>query len=173
MDRISKKYFRDHDAPFLARDLLGKVLVRDFGDGERIRSPITETEAYFGADDLANHASRGRTPRTEIMFSPGGKIYTYLIYGKYYLLNIVTGAEDHPQAVLIRGISICSGPGRIGKLLKLDRSFYGEDLENSKRIWIENGDKKGIVTTAPRVGIDYAGEFWKNKAWRFILEEEV
>ena len=97
--------FQNHDAVHLAQALLGKILVRKFPDGRELRSHITETEAYFGSDDLASHASKGRTPRTELMFGDGGFVYVYLIYGRYWLLNIVTGKAGQPEAVLIRGLS--------------------------------------------------------------------
>lgn len=171
-DRLDSEYFRSHDALFIAEDLLGKLLVRDFGNGHIMRWQIVETETYLGHNDLASHASKGRTPRTEIMFSEGGVVYAYLIYGIHWLLNIVTGPGDHPEAVLIRGVKNCIGPGRVGKLIKLDRSFYGENLESSKRIWIEDQKTTGKILTSPRIGIDYAGEIWRNKLWRFELVEK-
>lgn len=168
--RLPQNYFRNNNSVYLAQDLLGKTLVRRFEDGREIRSKIIETEAYFGSDDLASHASKGRTPRTELMFGEGGSIYVYLIYGKYWLLNFVTGKAGQPEAVLIRGLSTVNGPGRIGNLLELDKSFYGEDLATSDRLWIENSELEGVVTTGPRVGVDYAGEIWKNMPWRFMLK---
>ena len=160
----------EQDALAVAEALIGKTLVRCFDDGRIFRSRITETEAYFGKNDLASHASKGRTKRTQVMFEEGGQVYVYLIYGMYWLLNIVTGEEDMPQAVLIRGTEDCSGPGRIGRLLELDKSFYGESLWTSKRIWIEDSHIEGTVKATPRIGVDYAGEIWKNKPWRFLLE---
>ena len=130
---------------------------------------ITETEAYLGEEDLACHASKGRTPRTEIMYADGGAIYVYLIYGMYWLLNFVTGTENHPQAVLIRGIDNIIGSGRVGRELKIDKSFYGESLLTSCRMWLEDAPDTFDFTTAPRVGIDYAGDIWKDKPWRFIM----
>lgn len=171
MKRLPKSYFQHQDSLYLAQDLLGKQLVRDFGNGEILRSPIVETEAYLGTEDLASHASKGRTPRTEIMFAEGGHIYAYLIYGVHWMLNIVTGPADHPQAVLIRGIEGVIGPGRVGKAVQLDRSFYGEDLGNSPRIWIEDCHKTGDIIASPRIGVDYAGAIWKNKLWRFELKK--
>lgn len=168
-NRISNNFFQNNDALFVAENLIGKTLVRDFGNGEVLRSKIVETEAYYGIDDLACHASKGRTPRTEIMFQDGGKIYVYLIYGMYWMLNFVTGGIENPQAVLIRGVENCIGPGRLGRMLNLDKSFYGEDLQTSKRLWIEDSEIEGNVITTPRIGIDYAGEIWKNKPWRFVL----
>jgi len=170
MQRLSKTYFKSSDALFLAQDLLGKTLVRNFKNGQTLRSKITETEAYLGVEDKANHASKGRTKRTELMFGEAGLVYVYLIYGRYWLLNIVTGKPEIPQAVLIRGLEIVNGPGRIGNLLELDQSFYGEDLSLSERIWIEDSELEGEIISAPRVGVDYAGDEWKNKPWRFILK---
>lgn len=168
--RLPSSYFREGNALQLAQELLGKTLVRRFEDGREIRSRITETEAYMGADDLASHASKGKTPRTELMFGSGGFVYVYLIYGMYWLLNIVTGTEGTPEAVLIRGLEHVSGPGRIGRLLELDKSFYGEDVGTSDRLWIEDSELEGEIITGPRVGVDYAGEVWKNMPWRFILK---
>jgi len=165
--RLNKDYFRSRDALFLAEDLLGNFLVRRYENGKISKFRIVETEAYLGTDDLASHASKGRTKRTEIMFEEGGVIYAYLIYGMHWLLNIVTGPKNHPEAVLIRGVENCIGPGRVGKLIGLDRTFYGENLETSSRIWIEKGDITGKIISSPRIGVDYAGEIWKNKLWRF------
>ena len=171
--RIPNSYFQKHSAVHLAQALLGKTLVRKFADGRELRAQITETEAYFGSDDLASHASKGRTPRTELMFGEGGLVYVYLIYGRYWLLNIVTGKAGQPEAVLIRGLSTVSGPGRIGNLLELDKSFYGEDLATSERLWIEDTVMEGRVSAGPRIGVDYAGEIWKNMPWRFVLEPGI
>lgn len=171
--RLKKSYFSNRNAVDAARDLLGKILVRDFGGGEVIRSKIIETEAYLGEEDLACHASKGKTGRTRLMYEQGGHVYVYLIYGMHWMLNVVTGEKDAPQAVLIRGIKDCSGPGRIGKLLQLDQSFYGEDLEVSDRIWVEDAalPKREKIISTPRIGIDYAGEIWKNKPWRFVFKD--
>lgn len=107
------------------------------------------------------------------MYQEGGVVYVYLIYGMYWLLNIVSGKKDQPQAVLIRSLKEINGPGRVGKELQLDKSFYGEDLTRSNRLWIEKDLGKRIYTAERRVGIDYAGERWRNKLWRFKLDEQV
>ena len=153
----------------VAPDLLGKTLVRRFDDGRIERYTITETEAYRGRDDKACHAHKGKTARTEVMFREGGLVYVYLIYGMYWLLNIVTGKEGDASAVLIRGIGEISGPGRVGRELRLDKSFYGEELQCSSRIWIEDSKIKPKIKTAPRIGIDYAGEPWVSMPWRFMM----
>ena len=167
--RVSSDFFC-RKSVVVAQELLGKTLVRVFDSGEIKKKIITETEAYFGEEDLACHASKGRTMRTEVMYHAGGKIYVYLIYGMYWMLNFVTGGENHPQAVLIRGLENCSGPGRVGKILELDKSFYGEDLTKSSRIWLEDTGLNPKFTAATRIGIDYAGEVWKNKLWRFTMK---
>ena len=168
--RLASEFF-GNDVLEVAPKLMGKTLVRRFEDGSIERFTICEVEAYRGMDDLACHASKGRTARTEVMFHAGGVVYVYLIYGMYWMLNIVAGKENDPSAVLIRGLEGISGPGRVGKALGLDKSFYGEDLAKSSRLWIEDsGLKPGYIAT-PRIGIDYAGEPWISKPWRFLLKE--
>ena len=171
MLKLQKDFFA-RDVLEVAPDLLGKILVRKFNNGYTQKFIINEVEAYRGCEDLACHASKGKTARTEIMYHNGGHVYVYLIYGMYWMLNIVTGEENTPQAVLIRGISDLNGPGKLTKALQIDKSFYGENLMLSDRLWIENkiSDKKKSYITTPRIGIDYAGDVWKNKSWRFVLE---
>jgi DNA-3-methyladenine glycosylase len=153
----------------IAPALLGmKLVISDKKDGRRDYI-ISETEAYRGEEDLACHVSKGRTTRTEVMYSQGGVLYVYLIYGIHWMLNIVTGAAGQPQAVLIRGVEGISGPGRLTRALGINKSFNGENLCTSRRIWLESTPgKKNYLTTA-RIGIDYAGPVWMNKLWRFIL----
>ena len=112
----------------VARDLVGKVLV--YGD-KQLR--ISETEAYVGESDTACHAHKGRTRRTEVMYMEAGTIYIYLCYGVHWLLNIVTGEENEPEAVLIRACVEAEGPGKLTKRLgitgQLNRKHIcGEDL---------------------------------------------
>jgi DNA-3-methyladenine glycosylase len=162
-----ERSFFTRDVLEVAPGLLEKVLaVKSENDLIR-RFIISETEAYRGSDDKACHASKGRTPRTEVMFHGGGRLYVYFVYGMYWMLNIVTGLENDPQAVLIRGLKGCTGPGRVSKLIGIDRSFYGEDLTTSSRIWIEDHGKTPVYKTSPRIGINYAGEPWKSELWRY------
>ena len=161
--------FFETDVLELAPALLGKIICRKMPDGEVLRCRITESEAYNGVSDLACHASKGRTLRTEVMYGGGGNIYVYLIYGMYWMLNIVSGGKDSPQAVLIRGVEQTSGPGRVGRLLALDKSFYGESLITSDRIWLEDDGSEVSYETTPRIGINYAGEPWVSMPWRFII----
>jgi DNA-3-methyladenine glycosylase len=165
--KLGKDFFC-RDVLEVAPDILGKVLVRRFDDGQLFRSRITEVEAYRGEEDRACHASRGRTTRTEIMYQPGGSVYVYLIYGMYWMLNFVTGNSNEPQALLVRGLADVSGPGRITRNLRIGSDFYGEDLTASGRLWVESGDRQVTVQAGPRIGIDYAGEPWKTVPWRYV-----
>ena len=161
--------FYSRDVLEVAPQLLGQHLVKVDSHGIKSTFMITETEAYRGGDDLACHASKGRTPRNEVMFGEGGHLYMYLIYGMYWMMNVVTGDVGVPQAVLFRGLREISGPGRLTRLVGVDRTFYGEDLVHSDRIWIEASGSSPAYTTGPRVGIDSAGEPWKNMPWRFLM----
>lgn len=169
MERIDINFFLK-DAVTFAQYLLGKTIVRTWDDAAESRYTITETEAYLGEEDLACHASKGRTQRTEILYAEGGHIYVYLIYGMYWMLNIVSGPKDHPQAVLIRGVQNIAGPGRVGKALQLDKSFNGEHINSSTRIWIEDAPTVNNYTCSPRVGSDYASDEWRDLPWRFTLK---
>lgn len=166
--RLSKDYFLQ-DVLTVAPGLVGKKIVILSPEGILQKFMITETEAYRGTEDKACHASKGRTARTEIMFHEGGHLYIYLIYGMYWMLNIVTGEEDIPQAVLIRGIENHNGPGKLTRSLGIDRSFYGENLSTSERIWIEDSELTHQINTSPRIGIDYSGDYWKSKQWRYFI----
>jgi len=159
--------FFQRDVLEVAPDLLGKILVRQFSDGFRISGRIIEVEAYRGTDDLACHAARGRTKRTEIMYGPGGYVYVYLIYGMYWMLNFVTGEPNIPQAVLIRGLDTVVGPGRLSRQFDIRKDFYGESLISSDRLWVE--DHPGVVNVeaGQRIGINYAGDYWASRPWRY------
>lgn len=169
MNRLKAEFYKS-DVLEVAPNLLGKYLILS-KNGRASEYMITEVEAYRGVEDLACHANKGRTKRTEVMYHEGGSLYIYLIYGMYWMLNIVTGDVNVPQAVLVRSIKGCIGPGRLTKKLNIDKTYYGENLVDSKRIWIEDSGLKPEYINTPRIGIDYAGEIWKNKLWRFIIQE--
>jgi len=164
----------------VAKNLLGKTLVRII-DGKRLAGKIVETEAYIGPKDKASHAYLGkRTPRNQAEFMIGGHIYIYLVYGMYWQLNISTEEKGKPTCVLIRALepvegitSSTNGPGKLCRALALDKSFYGEDLARSARIWLENGPKipQSRIVKAPRIGIDYAGPYWSKIKWRFYIKD--
>ncbi|MCI0522240.1 MAG: DNA-3-methyladenine glycosylase [Bacteroidales bacterium] len=160
------------DAVNVARLLPGMdIVIADGGSPKRYM--IKETEAYLGSDDRACHASKGRTRRTEVMYRQGGHLYVYFVYGMHWMVNVVTGPADDPQAVLIRGAGQFSGPGRVTKGTGIDGSFNGEDLTSSARIWIEDRGLRPLITAGPRVGINYAGEPWVSKPWRFMITEQT
>jgi DNA-3-methyladenine glycosylase len=166
--RLSVDFFI-RDVLNVAPELLGKNLVIRSANDKFQKFMITETEAYRGTEDKASHASRGKTQRNEVMFDAGGRIYVYFVYGMYWMLNFVAGEEGDPQAALIRGIEGFSGPGKVTKALGIDKSFYGEDLTVSNRIWVEDNNIVPYFKTGPRIGVDYAGEYWKNKPWRYFI----
>lgn len=174
---ILSRRFYERNTLSVAKNLLGCILVRKIGQKE-IRAVIMETEAYMGEDDLASHASRGRTPRTEIMYGEAGRAYVYLIYGMYHCLNIVTEKKNFPAAVLIRSVKIdgveyrkTNGPGKLCRELEIDRKLSGADVTTEEKIWVEKGkkitDKK--ITAAPRIGIAYA-KHCAQYPWRFSME---
>ena len=151
----------------LAPDLLGKILCRATPAGV-LRRRITETECYFGEEDTACHAHHGRTPRTDALYQKGGITYIYLCYGIHSLLNIVTGKENHPEAVLIRGVEGADGPGRVTKELGLTTAQNRLPLTKESGIWLEDdGAPPPAFTALPRVGIDYAAPADRERLWRY------
>lgn len=166
---LDEKYFST-PATQLAPDLIGKLLCVRREDGSVIRARITETECYFGEQDSACHASRGRTPRTDTLYMGGGVAYVYLCYGMHELFNVVTGPKDHPEAVLIRGVENAPGPGRATKHLGITRAYNRLPLTLDTGLWIEDDGTRPEYTTAPRVGIGYATEEDQAKKWRYIIK---
>lgn len=171
--RKLKSAFFHSQAEVVARKLIGAVLVRTIA-GVRRAARITETEAYVGIHDLACHASKGRTKRTEIMFGPPGYAYVYLIYGMYQMLNIVTGEEGDPQAVLLRGAAPLhgwkvdlSGPGRLARAFAITPADLGLDMTGDDLYILKDPRNKPRIIITPRIGIDYAGE-WKHAPLRFV-----
>lgn len=166
--------FYDRDTEEVARDLLGCLLVREVG-GARFVARIVETEAYLGPHDLACHASKGVTPRTEVLYGPPGHAYVYFIYGLHYLLNAVTEREGHGAAVLFRGLepvagfppeARTNGPARLTKVLSVDKELNRWDLTEGRRLWIEPGERASKIARGPRIGVDYAGA-WAREPLRF------
>ena len=166
--RLTQEFF-DQDAVTLAPLLLGQYLCRRTPEGV-LRFVITETEAYFTEADTACHAHRGRTPRTELLYHRGGCAYVYLCYGVHYLFNIISGVENVPQGVLIRGAGTFDGPGKLTRALQIDKTLNGADLVCGNHLWLEQGEPVSYVTT-PRIGIDYATEPYRSIRWRFVAED--
>ena len=172
MTKLDHSFFA-RPAIELAHDLIGKVIVRRVKRKE-FRARIVETEAYIGAHDLACHAAKGRTKRTEVMFGPAGRAYVYLIYGMYEMFNIVASHIDDPQAVLIRAAepldgwaADLSGPGKFTRELKITRDENARDLTGSRLFLVDDPADRPEIAITKRIGIDYAQE-WKHELLRFV-----
>lgn len=170
-NRLGEEFFH-RDCLEVAPELVGKIVVRRLADGAIIRERIAETEAYRGEEDLACHASKGRTPRTELLYGKSGIIYVYLCYGMHWLMNVITGEQEQPQGVLIRAGEVHNGPAKLTKYLQIGRSFNGKSFVDNDELWIEDDGLKMDLRTDVRVGIDYAGEHWKNMPWRWIADKK-
>lgn len=145
---------------------------------------IVETEAYVGPHDLACHASKGRTRRTAVMFGEAGHAYVYFVYGMHHMLNVVTGAIDDAQAVLLRAAEPIEGldgstrgPALLTKALGISLAHDGTDvcLAPARRrdgLWFFEGEPPQRIDVTPRIGVDYAKQ-WKDALLRFIDAESA
>lgn len=164
--RLLPRSFYEREPSLVARELLGKVLeVR----GELLAT-IVETEAYLGPHDLASHSSKGRTPRTEVMFGPAGVAYVYLVYGLHHLLNVVTG---HGSAVLLRAVALPgvagrSGPGKLTRALGITLEHNRLPFDAPPLRLLED-PATGVlrVASGARIGVDFAGKRWARRKLRF------
>ncbi|MBA3753650.1 MAG: DNA-3-methyladenine glycosylase [Nitrospira sp.] len=170
--KLTRSFYR-RPAVEVAQDLIGKTIVRRI-DGNLLRARIVETEAYIGEHDLACHASKGRTRRTEVMFGDAGHAYVYFIYGMHDMLNIVCSKINDAQAVLVRAAepldgwaANLSGPGRLARGLRITRKQNGTDLTGNELSIVDDGANPPQITATRRIGVDYSGD-WKNKPLRFI-----
>lgn len=179
MAKLFSSFYQQEDVVSVAKQLLGKQLFTNI-NGVVTGGIITETEAYDGVVDKACHAYGGKnTNRTATMFLAGGVTYVYLCYGIHHLLNVVSGKEGNPQAVLIRAIEptvgveamlqrrkmeklvprITAGPGALSQALGIDKQLNAKNLSENE-IWIEdfdNYDESEIIATT-RIGVAYAQE---------------
>jgi DNA-3-methyladenine glycosylase len=167
--------FFDRDTVAVARDLLGKVLVREV-EGRRLWGRLVEVEAYLGPDDLAAHSSGGRrSPRNEVMYGPPGHAYVYFTYGMHHCLNFVTQPEGIPQAVLVRalepgpGAGRCGGPGLVCRALNIDRTLNGVDLVPPALYVVDDNAPARRTFETRRIGIGDQGD-WTDRALRFCLD---
>jgi DNA-3-methyladenine glycosylase len=179
--------FYARDTLVVAKELLGKILVRQLSEGA-IKAKIVEVEAYKGREDPASHAYKRRTPRNQLMFGKAGFSYIYFIYGNHYCLNVTTEREGIPGAVLIRAVEIIdgvelaqknrmakslidlsNGPGKLTKALNITKSQNGIDLTTSQRLFIVNSHAKESfeMATSKRKGIKTGIE----KPWRFYVKD--
>jgi DNA-3-methyladenine glycosylase len=176
-------------ALLVAKDLLGKTLVRKIGRAT-LSGRIVEVEAYRGAKDPASHAYRGRTKRNEAMFREGGYLYVYFTYGMHFCANIVTGKQGIGEAVLIRALepvtgievmkrnrgfpksagatpTLTNGPAKLCQALGIGRKENGTDLLGAE-IYVITGEPipKSGVGASIRIGISCG----KEKKWRFFVK---
>lgn len=166
------------DTQLVARELLGKLLVRTWRNKEII-GRITEVECYIGKHDAASHASKGKTKRTEVMFGPAGRAYVYLVYGMYHCFNVVTEKKNFPAAILIRAVTPMTpvanktdGPGKLCREFHITRALNKHDLTQHGKLYIAD-DKmpvsKHTITQTPRIGVGYAGED-ALLPWRYLIK---
>jgi DNA-3-methyladenine glycosylase len=175
------RWFYARDTLDVARDLIGKVLVRVGPEG-RVAGRVVEVEAYIGQDDPACHAARGRTARNAVMFGPPGFSYVYFIYGMYFCLNVVTEREGFAAAVLIRAAEptegesimrrrspklqparLLSGPGRLCRSMAITREHNGLDLRGDALYFEDHSAGPSRVVQTPRIGIRQG----RRRLWRF------
>ena len=168
--------FYARDTRTVAKDLLGKHLVHMDGGVRRV-ARIVETEAYHGPEDRASHARFGATRRAAVMFGGPGVAYVYLIYGTSHCMNVVTGAEGFPAAVLLRAgepvegcLHSTRGPGNLCRALAIRREHDdGRDLVGDD-LFLEEAPPPAVrILSGRRVNVDYAGP-WAEKPWRYALD---
>jgi DNA-3-methyladenine glycosylase len=186
--KILKKDFYNRDTSIVARELLGKTLIKVNGC-KKVGGIIVETEAYYGGSDPASHAFRGVTARAAVMFAQPGTAYVYLCYGMYYLLNAVTEKKGKPGAVLIRALEPCwgtdimrerrevkekinltNGPGKLTMALGINSSDNEKDLTKIKGgLSIFNVERKigdSEISVSERIGIKSG----KDKLLRYFIK---
>jgi DNA-3-methyladenine glycosylase len=182
--RIVPRAFYARDTVWVAKDLLGKRLVRIRGSGRMI-GKIVEVEAYRGSDDPASHAFRGLTPRNAPMFGEPGHAYVYFTYGNHYCLNVTTRESGIPGAVLIRAIEpiegistmarlrpnvpkldLTNGPGKLTKALGIDKSLNEIDMTKHGPLYVTRAEAQDFeVGRSTRIGIAVG----KDRLWRFYV----
>jgi len=174
MTRLPRSFY-DRDTEEVARELLGKCLVRVSGGTTRV-GRIVEVEAYVGPEDLACHSSKGMTARNRTMFGPPGHAYVYMVYGMHFCLNAVTEREGHASAVLLRALEPVAnidgptnGPGRLCRAMEIDRRLDASDLTGNELHIADPGDPRPLaIVRRPRIGVDYAGR-WARRLLRFYI----
>ncbi|MDD5066076.1 MAG: DNA-3-methyladenine glycosylase [bacterium] len=183
--KVLQRKFYDRSAGIVARELLGKILVRRWGK-HTIAGMIVETESYGGKDDPASHAYKKRTPRNKVMFGPAGHAYVYFCYGNHYLFNVVADKENVPAAVLIRALepleglglmkknrgtgdigNLTNGPGKLAQALGIDKRFNTIPLFRGDLKILDTGHSKIKIAKAGRIGITLGAD----KLFRFYIKD--
>ncbi len=188
--KVLARSFYDKDTVDVARDLIGKILVRKI-DGHIISGIIVETEAYRYKDDPASHTYGGMTERNKAMFGPVGRAYVYFTYGMHYCVNAVAKSQDYEAgAVLLRSLvpqqgmdfmsrqrktdvisNLTNGPAKLTQALMITKKEYGNDLTKKSNLYITDGFeiKKSEILAGPRIGIKKA----MDKMWNFKTTKNV
>ena len=187
-----KREFYTRNLLFVARELLGKILVKKSGSNI-LSGKIVEVEAYHGDYDQASHAFRGKTKRNEVMFNEGGCLYVYFTYGAHFCANIVVGKKGKGIAVLIRAIepvegidvmiknrfgreiiqdkekySLTNGPGKLCQALGINRTHNGTDLTGNEIFILDQPKLKGKeIGVGKRIGITRSVDL----QWRFFIKD--
>ena len=184
--------FYKTDVVTLAKDLLGKIIVRKLPDGSKIKVMIVETEAYKAPEDKACHAyNNKKTDRTKYFWTDGGHLYIFSIYGPNNCMNIVAADKNQPEAVLLRAVEpiegldiikanrkvnckkirdLTNGPAKLTKAIQIDKSFNGFDMTKpDAEVFLVDGGYKFETMVSKRINIDYAEE-WIEKPWRFYIK---
>ena len=187
-----KREFYTRNLLFVARELLGKIIVKRSG-GKILSGKIVEVEAYHGDYDQASHAFKGKTKRNEVMFNEGGCLYVYFTYGAHFCANIVVGKKGKGIAVLIRAIepvegidvmiknrfgreiiqdkekySLTNGPGKLCQALGINRDHNGTDLTGNEIFILDQPKLKGKeIGVGKRIGITRSVDL----QWRFFIKD--
>jgi len=194
-EKILDRSFYKQNILDLSRSLLGKIVVRKTAEGI-VKCRIVETEAYCGITDRACHAYQGKkTDKTKWMFAEGGHVYIFSIYGHNFCLNITSGEEGDPSAVLVRatepvenlelikklrklpkvsgtGKELTNGPGKLCMAMNIDKSSNGHDLTKGEELYLIDDGAQVEVDVSARINIDYAGED-VDKPWRYTIKNNV
>jgi DNA-3-methyladenine glycosylase len=187
-----KREFYTRGLLFVARELLGKILVKKIGR-KIISGKIVEVEAYHGDYDQASHAFRGKTKRNEVMFNEGGYLYVYFTYGAHFCANVVVGPKDKGIAVLIRALepiegidmmiknrfgrklendkekySLTNGPGKLCKAFGINGSHNGVDLKGNEIFVLDQPKLRSKeIVVSKRIGITRSVDL----QWRFFIKD--
>lgn len=183
-DRILEPAALARPSTEVAPALIGCTLVRQLPTGEILRGTIVETEAYAPGDP-AFHAYRRMTPRNQVVFGAAGRTYVYQIYGMYYCLNVVTDCEGIPSAVLIRALQLeclpsgmetstkqklhrlAAGPGKLCRVLQIDRSLNGTILQLGQPLWLERRQQELAIAQTTRIGLSQGTDL----PWRWYVRD--
>lgn len=190
MGRLQRSFF-GRPTLTVARELLGKSIVKLESSGDLLSATIVEVEAYIGETDLACHARHGRTQRNQVMFGPPGIAYVYFIYGMYWMFNIVTEHDGFPAAVLLRSVlptegiekirqrrgrpdpELSNGPAKITQAFGIGPAYNGYDLcAPSADFFLEDTGERLQMNgyeTLIRVGIGSTPEPWGEMTWNYRL----